>query len=87
MSAQSKPVVYPTPLTDNEDRWEVDKSEIGPLCEYAVRIDFARQLERDCLTLAMVLYARSDSSLSPEAAAVMEEWRPRVEQLVAEGCK
>ena len=87
MSVQRKPVVYPTPLTDNEDRWEVDKSEIGPLCEYAVRIDFARQLERDCLVMAMCLYFRPASSMSPEAQEVVEKWRPRVDAVVAEGCK
>lgn len=77
--------LYPTPLTDNEDRYTVAVDPAGLGCEEAVRIDFARQLERDCLTLAMCLYGQT--RMSPEAAAVMDEWRPRVEAVIAEGCK
>ena len=79
--------LYPTPLTDNEDRYTVAVDPAGLGCEEAVRIDFARQLERDCLVMAMCLYFRPASSMSPEAQEVVEKWRPRVDAVVAEGCK
>jgi len=75
----------PTPLTDGEDRYTVAVDPSGLGCEEAVRIDFARQLERDCLVLAMCLYGQR--KMSVEAERVMDEWRPRVDALIAEGCK
>lgn len=44
-----------TPRTDSEDRWQVDKDELGLTCRETVRIDFARELERECAALREAL--------------------------------
>lgn len=45
----------PTPRTDGEDRWQVDKDELGLTCRETVRIDFARELERENAALRAAL--------------------------------
>jgi hypothetical protein len=45
----------PTPRTDGEDRWQVDKDELGLHCRETVRIDFARELERENAALRAAL--------------------------------
>ena len=38
-----------------------------------------RQLESDCLTLALRLYGEDPETFAPETAEVMDRWRPRCE--------
>ncbi len=45
-----------TPRTDGEDRWQVDKDETGLTCRETVRIEWARELERECARLRAALH-------------------------------
>ncbi len=63
--------VLPTPLT--EALMRVKDSDPWLLCQ---------QLERDCMTLALLLYADRHYSFSPATAEVMDRWRPGVEALL-----
>ena len=82
----------PTPLTDaalaniresgcmdNCDSFGHDE-----LCPYVnpenVLATFTRGLERDCMTLALRMYAMDMNA--PETNEVLERWRPRVEALL-----
>lgn len=49
----------------------------------AAALGFARQLERDCMTLALRLYGENVNTFAPETAAVMDRWRPRCAALLA----
>ena len=40
------------------------------------------QLERDCMTLALRMYAMDTDMNAPETNEVLERWRPRVEALL-----
>jgi len=68
--------VYPTPLID---ALEADAFGWAPLARVT---EAARELERDCLMLAVRLYAEPAETCSPETLAVMDKWRPRVEALI-----
>lgn len=74
MSAQLN--VYPTPLID---ALEADAFGWAPLAKMTAA---ARELERDCMTLALRLYAERPETFAPETLAVMDKWRPRVEALI-----
>jgi hypothetical protein len=49
-----------SPRTDSEDRWQVDKDELGLTCRETVRIDFARELERENAALREALVEISE---------------------------
>jgi hypothetical protein len=72
-------VVCDSPLTDallleiNEGRVYADNGPMVNLC---------RELERDCMTLALRLYSEYDNTFAPVTREVMSRWRPRVEELL-----
>jgi hypothetical protein len=65
-------VRVPTPLTD----------AIPFECRALIQ-DLARELERDCMTMALRLYAEPYSTHSPETMECLDRWKPRVEALLA----
>ena len=54
--------------------------EIGRI-ESAAKI---RQLESDCLTLALRLYGEDEDSFAPETREVMDRWNSRVLEKLSE---
>ena len=55
---------------------------VGMKAGQEIERQITRQLERDCLTLALRLYGEDQSTFAPETAEVMARWRPRVEALL-----
>jgi hypothetical protein len=70
-----------TPLTDAQlvQPWTTDSDHRAvSYTDYQCLSDFARSLERDCLTLALRLYGEDPDKNSPEVAEVMARWRSKV---------
>ncbi len=72
-------VTLSTPITDQAERAHAARPS-GPV----VQSEVARELERDCMTMALRLYAEHADLFSPECHEVMSRWRPRVEALLNE---
>ena len=78
----------PTPLVDAAEYdtgLRTDPYDNEPDMVMPARI--GRELERDCMTLALRLYPMKRELMSPECIKVMERWRPRVKALLEEAEK
>ena len=75
----------PTPLTDDLDHGLYGYSDYVRAMPHVLA--HARQLERDCMTLALRLYAEDPDTFAPETREVMKRWRPRVRALLEDKTK
>jgi hypothetical protein len=74
-------VRLPTPLTNAFAKIPSDPQETWSIArDWAA---FARELERDAMTMALRLACQDSNTFGPEVAECMERWQPRVDALLA----
>ena len=68
-------IVLPTPITDI---CSASMAHMSPT-DWATKM---KQLERDAMTFALLLYSEDPDTFAPETRETMNRWRPRVEALL-----
>lgn len=71
-----------TPLTKAARRDMNDLSVHEHEREWVVPADLCETFERDCMTMALRLYAEDPDTFSPETRKCLDRWRPQVEALL-----